>query len=348
MDKQTFYSELTERLTKLCVDRYYIERHMKQFDSFFEGKREEEISQEIARLGDLDRVAARIKRMTDKLMEQEHVQEHVQEQEETQAKTADEPTESAADTTVSEIKTDHVAEAAPAPEQTNLPETSAEEATVTPADDGLSDVEPLFDDEDIISFTPISGETGADVESEHSVISNQEDIEIRDDKPLYHGRKRGELAVSDPGRIVKSTLDEETVRKNTVKFWLLFVLTLPITLAVVAVTAAVFALIFFVIAVLIIAFVAALVAVTAAGTLISVFGLIFGVALMMSSLPIGLYECGLSIIVGATAMFVGILLYNIAVRLLPFIAKWLLVLFKLIFRKYKELFVYLKKECIGL
>jgi len=335
MDKQTFYSELTERLTKLGVGRHYIERHMKQFDSFFEGKSEEEISCEISRLGDLDRVAARIKRMTDKIVEQE------------QSRPSDEPSETEGEAPASETENNDVTGAESSPEQMDMVASSANESAIDASTvEEISEPEPMFDDEDIISFTPIDKEAEGDVEQAPMMMEPQD--EIPDEKPRDHGRKRGELAVSDPGRIVKTTLDEETVRKNTVKFWLLFVLALPITLAILAVTVAVFAMIFFVIAVLIIAFVAALVAVTAVGTLVSVFGLIFGVAQMMSSLPIGLYECGLSIIIGSSAMFVGILLYNVAVRLLPFIAKWLLVLFKFIFRKYKELFVYLKKECIGL
>jgi len=168
------------------------------------------------------------------------------------------------------------------------------------------------------------------------------------DESFSPGHKRGREADVDPDHMVRSDLDEELVRKNTKKFWLLFAVTSPITLVVLGATAAAFALLFFLIAVLIIAFVAGLVAVTAAGTLISVLGLIFGVVQAITTLPIGLYECGLSIMIGASAMFVGIVLYNIAVRLLPYAAKWALLLVKLVIRKYKELFVYLKKECIGL
>ncbi|MBQ7847310.1 MAG: hypothetical protein IJ344_03400 [Clostridia bacterium] len=64
MDKQTFYSELTERLTKLGVGRHYIERHMKQFDSFFEGKSEEEIENAIREeLNNVNRTLPQYKQM---------------------------------------------------------------------------------------------------------------------------------------------------------------------------------------------------------------------------------------------------------------------------------------------
>jgi len=330
MDKQTFYSELSDRLDMLGVGRNYIERHLKQFDSYFDGKNDEEISHEIERLGDLDRVAARIKRMTDKLMEQE------------QTLSPDSPAVSDR-----EVPLNTTDESMAEPLEVELPPEQTQDSSEKPVTESINSVsEPVLDDDDVISFTPINREDVFTLEPD-GVVSVP-DEEITEQETRYHGRRRGDLAISDPGRIVKTIPDEETVRKNTKKFWLLFALAFPIILAVVTATAATFALVFFAIAVLIIAFVAALVAVTAAGTLISVFGLIFGVAQMMSSLPIGLYECGLSIIIGASAMFVGILLYNIAVRLLPYSAKWLLALLKLIFRKYKELFVYLKKECIGL
>lgn len=345
MDKQTFYFELSDRLIQLGVSQNYIDRHLKQFDSYFEGKTDDEICDDIERLGNLDRVAARIKRMTEKLMEQEtpKTEGHVVQEEK-------------ANNSCSVILEGSDSDRPSVLEDTSITAENHVPPVISTADEGTSDHDALFDDEDIISFTPIRD----DVKSSQSE-DNRESItdiheannisleeEIAEQEKDYHGRKRGDHSVSDPGRIVRTTLDDETVRRNTRKFWTLFSVTLPITIIVLLVTAALFAIINFVIAVLIIALVAALVAVTATGTLVSVFGLIFGIAQMMSCLPIGLYECGLAVIAGASAMFVGIILYNLAVRLLPFAAKWLSVLFKFIFRKYKELFVYLKKECIGL
>lgn len=142
--------------------------------------------------------------------------------------------------------------------------------------------------------------------------------------------------------------DPETLKRNTQKFRIIFAATLPLTLAVLLAIAFLFGAAFFAIAVLIIAAVGLLVAMTAAGTLASVFGLIFGVAQMISSMPIGLYECGLSIIIGSSVLFCGILVYNFAVRLMPYAAKWLLVFAKFVVKKLKELYIYLKKECIGI
>ena len=129
---------------------------------------------------------------------------------------------------------------------------------------------------------------------------------------------------------------------------MLFILTLPLTAVTLAITGAAFALAFFMIAVVILISVGALVLITALGTVVSVLGLIFGVSQMMANLPVGLYECGIAICVGSIALFCGILVYNFAVRLMPFIAKELLIFMRFVFRKYRELYIYLKRECVGI
>ncbi len=327
MDKQTFYTELASRLDTLGVSREYIERHLKQFDSYFDGKNEEEIHGEIERLGDLDRVAARIKRMTDKIIDQEaEGSSDSKEEEKTEASD-----------TVSEVEAATEAVAAEPPAAP-----ISEEAVDAPASDAETENDSAENvpDDDVITFTPVSRDA---VYSEKAEEAPAEEDAV----PVYEGRKRGEAAISD-GEEKDEPFNDTELKKRAVIFWLVFALTLPFTLSICAVTAAAFAIVFFVIAILIIALVALLVGITAAATLVSVFGIIFGVAQMLTSLPIGLYECGLAVVFGSLSMFVGILIYNVAVRLLPFAAKWLLVFLKFVFRKFKQLFIYVKKECIGL
>jgi len=48
--------------------------------------------------------------------------------------------------------------------------------------------------------------------------------------------------------------------------------------------------------------------------------------------------------VAGIALLVGILLYNFAIRLLPFTIKKVYKLFKFVIKKLKELFFYLRKE----
>lgn len=315
MDKITFYEALTKKLTDLGVPEAYIGRHLKQFDQYFEHKNDEEVAAEIARLGDLDRVASRMKRMTDQLIleEQKAASDAVTdpcdgEKEPIPSADATEAHEKASDAAVVDGNTDNKA----ADERVidlgfDAPEEPKEEV-----------LNELFPDDDDMSFLP--------VESKDSMLT---DYNSGDSLESVH-------------------VDPEALKRKRRKFWCLFFVTSPIWLAALAATAAFFALTYFVMALLIIASVAVLIATTAAGTLVSLFGLIFGVAEMISCLPVGLYECGLAIMIGALTMFVSILVYNFAVRLIPFAGKWLLVFVKFVFRKYKELFVYLKKECIGL
>ena len=80
MDKKTFYKELTERLKALDLGPEYIDRHINQFEGYFKGKSDEQVEAEIAKLGDLDRVAARIKRMTDKVIAEAQASQKANEQ----------------------------------------------------------------------------------------------------------------------------------------------------------------------------------------------------------------------------------------------------------------------------
>jgi len=307
MDKQTFYSELSERLVRLEVGRDYIERHLKQFDGYFEGKSEDEIMHEIDKLGDLDRVAARIKRMTDKIQSDEAAAK-------TEAPGVQKPQET---------------------KEEKKPQKRVPIPNITPD----QSIEITDEDEDVFVKKQEGRPFVRPEVTPEPVPTNQ---------PELNGKRRGSHEDNYLNRITDTVPDEETIKKNRTKFWIIFAATSPIIASILAATAAVFALIFFAIAIMIILAVAMLVAVTAIGTLVSLFGLIFGAAQMLASLPIGLYECGLAIMIGSAAMFVGILIYNFAIRLLPFAAHWLLVFMRYVFKKYRQLFVFLKKEVIGL
>ncbi len=305
MDKQTFYAELTERLLNIGLSREYIERHLTQFDGYFKGKNDDEIAAEIAKLGDLDKVAARIKRMTEKAIKEA--------QEENAAK---QNNEEKAPVIVNREENEVVSE----PEVVTVDENAAVEL-----------------DDDAVVFEPIADNTPS-VE------------DVADDKQVEaHGTKRGEIIPADNDSSVTSApIDPEIIEQNRRKFWIIFAATLPITLAILAGTAFGFGLLFFGVAIVILISIGTLIFVTAAGTLVSVFGLIFGVSQMLTSVPIGLYECGVAIMIGAFALAIGILVYNFAVRFMPIVAKWLLKFVHYVLRKYREIYVNLKKECIGL
>ncbi len=300
MDKQTFYAELTERLLNVGLSQEYIDRHLAQFDGYFKGKNDDQVSAEIAKLGDLDKVAARIKRMTEKA-----ISEAREENEAKQRETQNEP------------------------------------IIVNRDDDEINDetvnIAPGSLDDDVLVFDKVT-------DSEPSVESADDDVRVE-----AHGTKRGEIVQIDTDTSVTSApIDPRIIEQNRKKFWVIFAATLPITLSILAATAAAFALMFFGVAIVILISIGTLIFVTAAGTLVSVFGLIFGVSQMLTSVPVGLYECGVAVMIGAFALAIGILVYNFAVRFMPIVAKWLLKFVHYVIRKYRELYVNLKKECIGL
>lgn len=296
MDKQTFYAELTEKLLNAGLSHEYIKRHLAQFDGYFKGKNDEEVAAEISKLGDLDKVAARIKRMTEKAINDAKEENETKKQEERRE-----------------------------PVIVNADNENLQEAMKTDA--------PNDSDDDVVVFEKI---TDAD-SSEYNVLTEA------------HGTKRGEILQTETDTSVTSApIDPKVIEQNRKKFWIIFAATLPIILSILAATAMGFGFLFFCVALVILLSIGTLIFVTAAGTLVSVFGLIFGVSQMLSSVPIGLYECGVAIMIGAFALAIGILVYNFAVRFMPIVAKWLLKLVHYVIRKYRELYVNLKKECIGL
>lgn len=316
MDKQTFYAELSERLLNIGLSREYIERHIAQFESYFNGKSDSEISAEISKLGDLDKVAARIKRMTEKSINDAKIENEAN----TEKLNNAENTENTKNIITEQVNAN------------NDEIINREENELT---DSSEDVK--LSDDDVTVF-----------EGSEELSDNKDNVSIFS-YPESHGTKRGvAVAGQNSSSVTVSALDQETIEKNRKKFWIIFAATSPITAALLAATAVAFALAFFAIAVIILIAVGALVFITAAGTIVSIFGLIFGASQMINSVPVGLYECGVSVMIAAVAIFVGILVYNFAVRLMPYAAKWLLVFLRYVARKYRELYVYLKKECIGL
>ncbi len=133
-------------------------------------------------------------------------------------------------------------------------------------------------------------------------------------------------------------------------FWIVFLCTLPITLVLFLVFAAVFGAIFAVLCGLIVLLVGGLIVGVTAGALLSLIGLVYGVTqlLTVASHAPGLYEIGLGLIIAGCVMFGGILVYNLAVRLIPLLIRWLGALFRYCTGKIKDLFHMAKEACYKL
>ncbi len=131
---------------------------------------------------------------------------------------------------------------------------------------------------------------------------------------------------------------------NSKMFWILFAVSLPITVPLALLAVGIFAAVWAVLGALIVGAIAALAAAVAGGTGLSLIGIIYGAVQMFTSIPVGLYEIGAGIIVAGAVMFIGILLYNFAVRLVPVLIKQVWRLFRYLLGRLKELFNFLRKE----
>jgi len=129
--------------------------------------------------------------------------------------------------------------------------------------------------------------------------------------------------------------DEEKVKSPAFTVLLIFALPLIALLSLVAVV--IYLGFWVLLALVMIAVVAFLIAFVAAGVTVALVGIVYGVIMMLKgNVPVGLFEIGLGICVGAAVMFFGILIYNFAIRLIPFAMKMLAKLLGFAFVKVKE------------
>jgi outer membrane biosynthesis protein TonB len=127
----------------------------------------------------------------------------------------------------------------------------------------------------------------------------------------------------------------DSVKKGS-NAWLyvaILVVTIPLAIALLGISLVLYLGFWVVLALAMIACIAVLVVFVTAGAAISLVGIVYGVVqLITGQVPVGMFEVGLGIIIGSATMFVGILVYNFAVRFIPFGMKLLAKLFRAGFR----------------
>ncbi len=132
--------------------------------------------------------------------------------------------------------------------------------------------------------------------------------------------------------------------RNDTRFWILFAAILPLLIIAFAAGAVIFAALTLALVAIIVISALSVVAIAAVGTAAALVGIIYGGLTMSSSMPIALYEIGQGLVFGGAAIFIGVALYNIAVRLNPYVIRKLAALFALLIRKTNELFRSLKAK----
>ena len=129
-------------------------------------------------------------------------------------------------------------------------------------------------------------------------------------------------------------------------FALIMLLLAPVALLAAVVSLGIYIGILAFLAGVILAVVAVVIVVSGAGAFISIASLLYGATQVISEPRyVGIYEIGFGLLVGGIAMFVGIILYNIALRLVPFIYAQLIRFLGFTGRKLRETFKKSVKGC---
>ncbi len=146
--------------------------------------------------------------------------------------------------------------------------------------------------------------------------------------------------------------DAEPSAKGMILFWVGLFLTAPITLGLLAVMFAVFAALFVVMAALIVVSIVAVIGLVAAGAVTSLVAVVFGITQLFhiggGTVIAGIYEIGLGVMVAGIVLFLAVLLYNFAIRFLPWVISKLASFLGFLCGKVKELFFYVRRECYQL
>ncbi len=169
-------------------------------------------------------------------------------------------------------------------------------------------------------------------------------------QPKVHAKKIPSEKAAPKTKKPKTTLaditywgegTEDGYRRFRIYFWV----SLPFVIVLLAAIAALFLGVIALLGASIAALVVLLVGEVAIGAAVSIVGVIYGVSQLFSSMPIGLFELGIAITVLGATMLLGIIIYNLAVRFLPFVLKQFFRFIRFFIAFLQDLYYYLKGEC---
>ena len=174
--------------------------------------------------------------------------------------------------------------------------------------------------------------------TDHSGVA---EVRRRDEEKLKQLKKEAQRPRKKPGEDMTLCQKYESERN----FWVIFFCCIPLLFFVGTLLVSVFAAVFFGLIALIIILVSLLAVAVAAGSGIAIIGIGYGIITIISNTAIGLYELGMGIMAAGITMLVGVLIYNAAIRFVPWIMRKLRVLFKFVLKKIGVLAEYLKGVC---
>ncbi|MBQ8187756.1 MAG: hypothetical protein IJ037_12940 [Clostridia bacterium] len=227
--------------------------------------------------------------------------------------------------------------------------------------DDLSEIEAIQSNDEIeqladsISAVIIRKMKAARAAQQAQIAPSKENVPEEPPKPVQEPKPKPapkpdvkDLFDDDADEYFEYSPESATTTKGMIIFWVGLFLTLPITLGLLAGIFLVFAALFIGLAALIVAGCVLLAGVVAAGAVVSLVGIIFGITQLFSFVAAGIYEIGLGIMVAGAVLFVAVLIYNISVRLLPWIISQVGTFMGFVYGKLKDLFFVIRRECYKL
>lgn len=222
-------------------------------------------------------------------------------------------------------------EVAETAEETPEPIDEVPEPIGKTSDDPIEELEAVFSDE----IPPQPQPHNEPVAPAPVPVEDEEEAEIEEFIPLDKKRRMKNTPSKSQSK-TSGNAGNKTAARGGTNDWLyiaLLVVTIPIAIALVLVAFVLYLGFWVLLALAMIGCIAALIVFVTLGSIVALVGIVYGVVQLITGMtPVGLFEIGLGIVVGAVVMCIGILVYNFAVRFIPFGMKLLAKLFRTGFR----------------
>lgn len=218
----------------------------------------------------------------------------------------------------------------------STPKASAEKEPSSISDTDNSDFES---DEATKKIEKVSAKGTSDPK-----VEKTDDVVSVDMTPVIPtGKKR---ANDEAGSFFEKLIKKSEAKTPSIVFVTLLILSLPLLLFLAGLSVGALVLVYFVFAAIIIALVAAIVAVVCSGSISSIIAILYGATqVMQEPRYVGIHELGFALIIIGATIFISVILYNIAVRLIPWILVKASLIFKYIVSRTKRIAVKARKGC---
>lgn len=170
-----------------------------------------------------------------------------------------------------------------------------------------------------------------------------DDIVTVDMTPIVSHKKKTE---SDKKSFIKRLTERAENKSSTLIFTVLTVLAFPLILFGSFVAIGVLFGLYFALAALVVALIFGIIAVVCGGGLTSIVALLYGATqIMQEPRYVGMHEIGFALIVAGATILVSVLLYNVAIKLIPWILSKASVIFKALVVRVKRIAEKARKGC---